>query len=165
MPSRGARVALISEQKVNEAQAVRETLEVKAFTDLAKIWNGADDKYKKAELQILETISKQKEVVAKEDNILFVHLDEDFHNAILELAGNQTLQSVVHQMRGHLNRMRYLELEEAHHAGEGIKQHEHIFQAIKANQVQDTEELLLQHLRKLELTRPQIIKKYGHFFH
>lgn len=164
LPSRGARVALISEQKVNEAQIVRETLEVKAFTDAAAIWDRQEDQYKRAEAQILEIIELQKEAAAKKEYIRFVHLDEDFHNAILEQTGNQTLLSVVYQMRGHLNRMRYLELEEAHHTKEAIIQHEKILQAIQDNNVKETEDLLLKHLRVLELIRPEIIKKYSHYF-
>ncbi|MFD2117890.1 GntR family transcriptional regulator [Paenibacillus yanchengensis] len=163
LPSRGARVAFISEQKVNEAQVVRETLEVKAFTDVAKIWDKELDQFKRAESKILDIIQFQKEAAAKKDYIRFVHLDEDFHNAVLEQAGNQTLLSVVYQMRGHLNRMRYLELEEAQHAQQAILQHEKLFQALQDNHVTEIERLLLDHLRVLELIRPEIMKKYSHY--
>jgi len=51
----------------------------------------------------------------KGESIQFLQLDEMFHQIFLELADNQTLLSIVSQMRGHLNRMRYLELKTPNH--------------------------------------------------
>lgn len=39
----------------------------------------------------------------------FYQYDEVFHDKVLDICGNQTLTTIVRQVRGHVNRMRYLE--------------------------------------------------------
>jgi DNA-binding GntR family transcriptional regulator len=100
----------------------------------------------------------------EQDFNIFLKLDEKFHYSILETTGNSTLISIINQMRGHLNRIRYLELQETKHMRQLVNEHEAIFQAIISNDVKKTEELLSHHIRWLEASTHELIEKFPHFF-
>ncbi|GGI45658.1 GntR family transcriptional regulator [Paenibacillus marchantiophytorum] len=164
LPQKGAQVALISQQKVAEAQYVRECLEVSTFKIVASMWNSKEAKFRELEDEINNIINQQEQAVAEQNYVSFVALDGQFHEKILSVIENRTVLVVMNQMRAHLNRMRYLELLEARHEQIGIDQHKEIFAAIRANDPSKTEILLAWHLRILDDVRPDIIKKYSHFF-
>ncbi|MFM9281311.1 GntR family transcriptional regulator [Paenibacillus jiagnxiensis] len=164
LPQRGARIADLSIEKVKEAQMVRESLEITAFIKAAEKWNGDEEVFKQADKTISSIIEEQKESVIEMDYIRFIKLDEDFHNEIIKLSGNHTLLSIVNDMRAHLNRVRYLELKEAHHEKEAIGHHEHIFMAIKSNDASLAGRLLKEHLKMLENDRERIFAKHKDMF-
>jgi DNA-binding GntR family transcriptional regulator len=164
LPQRGARVAYLSVKKVDEARFVRESLEISAFRNVARNWNENETRYKKLRIDAKQLLEEQKSAAANGEYVEFLHLDEAFHQVILENIENQTLLSVVSQMRGHLNRMRYLELKEAHEMSKLISQHENIFKAITVNDEQKTEDLLAHHLKQVKDELPKIIKKYTNYF-
>ncbi|MEW9671570.1 GntR family transcriptional regulator [Ammoniphilus sp. 3BR4] len=164
LPQRGARVAYISSKKVEEARFVRESLEKSAFRAVARNWNENEERYKKLRIETMQLLEDQHKAAAKGESIEFLHLDEAFHHLILEQIENHTLLSVISQMRGHLNRMRYLELKEAHEMTKLIEQHTSIFHSITSNDEQKTEMLLSHHLQQLKDELPRIIQKYSHYF-
>ncbi|WP_099519145.1 GntR family transcriptional regulator [Paenibacillus sp. BIHB 4019] len=164
LPQRGARIADLSTQKVKDAQFVRESLEYNAFVKVAELWDSSEDVFKQADRAISSIIEEQKESVVDQDYIRFMQLDEDFHNAIIKLSGNQTLLAIVNDMRAHLNRVRYLELQEAHHEKAAIEYHEKIFAAIKSNDAELSGQLLREHLRMLEKERELFFEKYKEMF-
>lgn len=164
LPQRGARVAYLSRKKVEEARFIRESLEVSAFREIAKSWNEEEEMYRNARAQAEDLLKQQQAAAAGGEYIPFLHSDEAFHNLFLGLTGNQTLLSVVFHMRGHLNRMRYLELKEAHHMTILIEQHEKLLRAVAGNDEQAAEQILMHHLRQLEPDIPKIIAKYAGYF-
>jgi DNA-binding GntR family transcriptional regulator len=164
-PQRGARVAFLSVAKLQEAQFVRESLEISVFFKVAEVWDASKDNYKQAEEEIVLIIQNQKDSIEIQDYLQFVRLDEDFHNTIINLSGNHTLLTIVKQMRDYLNRLRYLELQEAHHEKVAITQHEEIFKAIKNNDAMYTIELLKQHLNLVnEDFRSRIFENHRDMF-
>lgn len=164
LPQRGARVAYISMKKMEEARFVRESLEISAFKTVAKNWNKNEDRYIKFRNEATQLLEEQQNAVSNGEFIKFLHLDETFHQIILEQIDNQTLLTVVSQMRGHLNRMRYLELKEVHHMTKLVSQHESILYAILSNDEQKVENLLRHHLQQVNDELPRIIQKYAHYF-
>lgn len=156
LPQRGARVSFLSQVKVREAQAVRETLEAAAFTIAAKRWNEDDPACREAGAEIEAILAAQEAAVAVQDYAAFTRLDEAYHGAFMRFAGNMTLFGIVCEIRAHLNRVRYIELLEAHHDAEAIVFHREIFQAVRANDVERTVERLLAHLKVLEEFRETI---------
>lgn len=163
-PQRGGRIAYISKKKIDEARFVRLSLEVSAFKELAKKWNIDAPYFQNLNDQIIGILEDQTKMAKEKNFDLFLKLDEKFHYSILEATGNATLISIVNQMRGHLNRIRYLELQETKHMGQLVNEHEAIFQAIKSNDIEKTEELLSGHIRWLEDSTHKIIEKFPHFF-
>ncbi|MDR3435892.1 GntR family transcriptional regulator [Telmatospirillum sp.] len=164
LPQRGARVSLLSIAKINETQFVRESLEISAFAQIAKIWDDSQDLYRKADTEITAIIEKQKASVAAQDYLWFTQLDEEYHTAIIRMTGNRTLLSIVNEMRAHLNRIRYLELQDAHHEERAIGHHEEILAAIRMNDVAGTVEKLTAHLKILEAFRPRIFENHRDMF-
>ncbi|WP_142384123.1 GntR family transcriptional regulator [Neobacillus cucumis] len=164
LPQRGARIALISVKKVEEARFVRESLEISAFKSVARNWNADDLRYKEIQEKAFELIGKQQKAASKGENIEFLQLDETFHQIFLELLENQTLISVVSQMRGHLNRMRYLELKTPNHMENVVSQHQSILKAIFSNNEEETEKLLRHHFSHKKDELPQVIEMYSDYF-
>lgn len=164
LPQRGARVSMLSVAKVREAQFVRETLEIGAFAEVAARWSEDDPRCRQTARVTLECIAEQNESVAEQDYIRFTKLDVEYHNIILRLNGNATLLGMVNQVRMHLTRLRYLELQEAHHEKEAIVFHKDIFAAIRRNDVRGTKRLLRAHLKMLETFREQLFEKHGDVF-
>ncbi|MEW9672212.1 GntR family transcriptional regulator [Ammoniphilus sp. 3BR4] len=164
LPQRGARIMKLSLQKIEEAQFVRESLETSAFAKAARIWDVQDQVCQQAEARILENIEKQKKVIQEQDYFSYVRLDEEFHDSIIEVTGNQTLLSVISSMRAHLNRLRYLELQEARHEQQSTDQHVAIFNALREKDARKTVKLLQGHLRLLEGFRTHIFEKHRDLF-
>lgn len=164
LPQRGAQIVKLSLQKIEEAQFVRESLETRAFAKAAEMWDSQDEACQQAETRILENLEKQKRVIEQKDYFSYVQLDEEFHDLIIGVTGNQTLLTVLSKMRAHLNRLRYLELQEARHEQQSTDQHVAIFQALKEKDAQKTVELLQEHLRLLEGFRTHIFEKHRDLF-
>jgi DNA-binding GntR family transcriptional regulator len=164
LPQRGARIAYLSIEKVNEAQFIRESLEVSIFEKVAEMWDRTNKSYAEAEEKILAIIKSQKDSIKNKDYIRFIYLDEEFHNSIIETSKNRTLLMVVNNMRAHLNRIRFLELQEANYEKQAILEHEEIFQAIIKNDVITTGKLLKNHLKVLETFRMEIFEKHKDLF-
>lgn len=164
LPQRGACIAHLSKKKIREAQFIREVLESAAFKIVAQNWNSSESIYRKAERDLLSLLDDQKEAVQKGSYIDYVDLDAAFHTRILELVDNHTMLQVLRVMRAHLNRMRYLELKEGRHELESIKQHEQLLQYMMQNDVENTEKLLIYHLRYIVNDWDSIMKKYASYF-
>jgi DNA-binding GntR family transcriptional regulator len=164
LPQRGIRIAYISKRKVEESWLVREILEVSVFKEVARNWNIEDDQCKKLRDQIFRILEEQKKAGLNNDYNEFFRLDEKYHQHILEQADNLTLLSIIAQMRGHLNRMRYLELQETKHTNRILNDHERIFQAIMSKDEMSVETLLRKHLEQLTSHVPQIVEKYPSYF-
>ncbi|MBT2655116.1 GntR family transcriptional regulator [Bacillus sp. ISL-18] len=164
LPQRGARVALISVKKVEEARFVRESLEISAFKSVARNWDADDLRYKEIQAKAFELIEKQHKAALKGESIEFMQHDETFHQLFLELVENQTLISVVSQMRGHLNRMRYLELKTPNHMENVVSQHQTILKAVFSKNEEKTEKLLLHHFSHKQDELPKVIEKYSEYF-
>jgi DNA-binding GntR family transcriptional regulator len=163
-PQRGARIAYMSKKKIEEARFVRVSLEVSAFKEVAKQWDQTDSRFQKLYTQVKGILEEQKKMVDEQNFDTFFQLDEKFHYSILETTGNSTLISIINQMRGHLNRMRYLELLETKHMRRLVAEHEGIFDAIISNNLDQTERLLSEHIRWLETSMQDLIEKYSHYF-
>jgi GntR family transcriptional regulator, rspAB operon transcriptional repressor len=164
LPQRGALVPRLSARKVREAQAVREALEIAAFAEVAGRWDESAPACRRAARDALAGIEAQKRAVARGDYLAFVGLDAAWHDLILGLGGNTTLAGIVADMRVHLTRLRYLELQEAHHEAEGIVWHERILAALRAGDVEATRTLLAAHLQMLEGLREELFGKYADVF-
>ncbi len=163
LPQRGTRVAYISTKKVEEVRFVRESLETSVFKKVARNWSEKDERCRRAQAEIVQLLEEQQKAIDAEEYIKFLDLDESFHQAILEQIDNHTLLTVIKSMRGHLNRMRYLELKEANHITKLVGQHENIFKAIMSNDEEETERLLSYHLQQTRDKLPQIFDKYARF--
>lgn len=164
LPQRGARIVPISQRKVEETRFVRECLEVCAFKEAAQLWDAHDERYKLVEQRIRRLLHEQQLAVEESDQFRFLQLDEDFHRTIMELTDNRTLLNVVKNMRGHLNRVRYLSLQETGTMSNLVKEHEALLGAIMTNDEVMVGEVLEHHLRKLTFELPRIVSQHPNYF-
>lgn len=164
LPQRGAQISFLSRRGVVEAQAVRESLEMTAFTDAAVKWDAANPAHQTFAEEIARIVDGQYRAIEWGDHLAFARVDENWHNAILRFSGNVTLLEVVEEMCSRLNRVRYLELEEAHHEAPAVAHHEAIFAAIRRNDVEGTTTKLREHLRMLDPVREAMLEKHGELF-
>jgi DNA-binding GntR family transcriptional regulator len=102
--------------------------------------------------------------MAGDDPLAFLLLDEAFHRLILQQLGNDTLLTIVFQMRGHLNRIRYLALEQLHDMERLTKEHEVLFAAITHNDDNAVAQILSGHLHKMQNDLPALKHQFAEYF-
>ncbi|WP_235941232.1 GntR family transcriptional regulator [Paenibacillus puerhi] len=162
LPQRGTRIAQISERKVSETRFIREQLELGAFRMAARLWDPV--KHARVRETIIQLLQRQQEAVRAGEIALFLQLDEAFHYAIMEITGNATLLQVVYEMRGHLNRLRCLALQQFHHMDQVMEEHRALFAAVEQGDEALTAELLGRHLGKLDAELPELRAAYPQYF-
>jgi DNA-binding GntR family transcriptional regulator len=164
LPQRGARVSYLSRVKVIEAQAVRESLEATAFADAARRWEEDAPLCRALLTELNAILADQDRAVATRDYATFTRLDEAFHQAIIRFAGNLTLLRIVGEMRLVLNRLRYVELQEARHDAEAVGHHRAILAALRRGDAAETTARLIDHLKMLESFRETLFEKRRDMF-
>jgi DNA-binding GntR family transcriptional regulator len=162
LPQRGTRIARISERKVAETRFIREHLELGAFRLAAKLWNSTNRDLITA--QLTELIAQQQTAAETGDTAAFLQLDEAFHRTVLEVTGNATLLQVIYHMRGHLNRVRFLVLEQFHDLERLISEHQGLLEALQLGDELLTVQRLGLHVGKLDEELPQLRKEHPHYF-
>ncbi|GLX67292.1 GntR family transcriptional regulator [Paenibacillus glycanilyticus] len=162
LPQRGTRIALISARKVSEARFIREQLELGAFRLAAAKWSDRDRSAESASLEAL--LLQQQAAAADKDVALFLRLDEAFHRAVLEIAGNETLMQMIYYMRAHLNRARYLAMDQFGHMDQVVEEHRRLYDAIRSGDEERVAVLLAQHIRKLDQELPELRTAHPDYF-
>ncbi|PAD08231.1 GntR family transcriptional regulator [Niallia circulans] len=163
IPQKGIQVEYISAKKVREAFQVRLCLEAEAFRQAAIKWGELSQKRQyKAELNHI--IEEQQKSAAAEDVDQFYHFDEVFHDKVLKISGNKTLSEIVRQVRGHVNRMRYLEFFETREMDRIIQDHKQLVALIEAGDGAGVAAKLTDHLENISRYYNEIMKKYGDYF-
>ncbi|AIC93369.1 HTH-type, GntR family transcriptional regulator [Shouchella lehensis G1] len=163
-PQKGIQVQYISKKKVQESYRVRESLEVTAFKEVANLWDSSNRIYKAAKKDLLAIIAEQRYAAENDQVDDFYQYDEVFHDKVLDICGNQTLTSIVRQVRGHVNRMRYLEFFETREMDRIIEDHDQLVTLIEQNNILEVEKLLVSHLRNVSNYYDDIMRKYPDYF-
>jgi DNA-binding GntR family transcriptional regulator len=134
----GSFVARIDPARVEQAQFVREAIEVASLADLH-----APDPAALAEVEA--TLHAQESPTITHD--AFFHLDEEFHRGLLRMAGREGAWPTVHSAKGHLDRVRMLGLHRQRSIAELAAEHRKILEAATAGQTTTAVDLLRRHLR------------------
>ncbi|GAK08332.1 GntR family transcriptional regulator [Geomicrobium sp. JCM 19038] len=164
IPQKGIQVEYISLNKVKEAFQVRESLERTAFRQVAESWNHEAEEAIHHKTAVLDVIKQQKEAANDGDLEQFYHYDEVFHDKILGMCGNETLSAYVRQVRGHVNRMRYLEFYETQETDRIIEDHEQMLKLIECNDAAALDKKLTEHLHNVWSFYDYIFERYPEYF-
>jgi len=164
LPQRTKKISLISELKVKESSFVRYSLESSAFQLVTRQWDASDARYQAAEQDIRMLLEQQHKAAENQDVLSFLKLDEQFHQQVLKLAGNETLLEVVHSMRGHLNRYRYLAMKEFQLTKQLVQEHADLLHTLTTGNTSAVKQLLEAHLNKLEEEIPLLRDKFPNYF-
>ncbi|WP_067618411.1 GntR family transcriptional regulator [Alicyclobacillus acidiphilus] len=164
LPQRGMKIALISERKVEETRFVRESLEVSAICNIVDQWEPAQTKYQDLYRALASNLQSQKQVIQNGDAVQFLQADEAFHRLLLSAIGNATLVSVVSQMRGHLNRVRLLSLQEIPYTEGLVREHEQLLEALQSKDRDRATSILSAHLSRVSEDIQVVKDKYPDYF-
>jgi DNA-binding GntR family transcriptional regulator len=162
LPQRGTRIRPISERKVNEARFIRKHLETGAFCLAAQMWDTAVAA--RHESRLRQLLDEQQAAVEREDVVLLLKLDEEFHKTIMSITENRTRLQVVGHMRAHINRLRFLALREFKQLKRVVAEHVRLFDCIRAGDERLTASVLDVHFGKLDVELPRLRERYPHYF-
>ena len=164
LPQRGMKVSLISTTKVEEARVIREVLEIASLKGGIDRWKNFSDTHDELAAVVESCLAWQKRAAARGDIKDFLDADEAFHRAIVMVGKNRTLQSVVGQMRAHLNRVRVLSVGKLENFDVLLDEHNALYQNIKKGDQSEALSILMHHLRRLVTDMPLVQAAYPDYF-
>lgn len=158
MPRRGVEVAKISEKSLQDVLEVRRALDVliaelacERINDeqLGRLKNASDN---------FESVVRSTDS-ANPDTAALARADEAFHNIIMEATGNMRLTTLVNNLAEQMYRYRFVYLMDTSKHEMLIKEHMHIYEAIKLRNkveaalaarthIDNQEAAIIEHIRK-----------------
>ena len=143
-PSRGNYVSRLSEQRIREAQYIREALELANVRHLC-LSGIAPDLVEALERTLLE----QERGIAEDDDALFQKNDDLFHALLARASGYARAESLLLQEKSALDRLRAFSLHEANHTTRLLNEHRRVLAAILDRDALEAEEAMRHHLRSI----------------
>jgi len=139
-PRRGAYVTEVSDQDLDDIFPVLALLE-------GRVAHEATERAKPEDLRRLVSIHDALERYADAGDLdRFFEANQDFHRALLELAGNRWLAQVIHDLRRVLRLTRHHSLLARGRVRESLNEHRAILAAIRARDAGRAGELMRAHL-------------------
>lgn len=136
IPRKGAVVAALSEQDVQEFYAIKSILEGYA-AELAATRLTA------REIEKLETINEKLKVLAKDGDVKnFFRIHNEFHDLFVKAAGNHKLTDLIHQLGMRFNRLRMASLSVHGRMNISVTEHERLIEAFKKQDGLEAENLV-----------------------
>jgi DNA-binding GntR family transcriptional regulator len=141
--NRGARVRLISDREALEIEEVRATLE-------AMLARRAATRATPANLRELrQVIVEMRERVAKKDAIGYSELNARFHQLIWAAADHPTTSRLVGGLKSQSIRFQYQTITQPGRTERSLREHEAIFNALKAHDADGAESAMREHLAEV----------------
>ena len=136
-PQSGTYVTHIDPDRVREAQFIREAIELASLAACAA-------PEEEDERMLRDVIARQR---AASDRDAFYPLDEEFHRALLGLAGHANAWAAVSAAKGHLDRARYVGMSATRGVQDYVADHERVVDALAAGDMDAAADALREHLR------------------
>ncbi len=157
-PQRGTFVRLISKREVENAQFLREAIEV-AVARKASL-----EASRESIAQLRDIIEQQRVAAARGDHSGFLRLDEGYHQALAGSANCEDAWRVLDSLKAQMDRVRYLSLPQATPLEIIIDQHARIVDAIEARSPSAAEAAMHVHLREILTSLPKLAEEKKSFF-
>ncbi len=158
-PSRGNYVSRLSEQRIREAQFIREGLELNNVRLLCETGLAADD------LESLhEILGQQEACIATSDDFGFQTHDDRFHETLAAATGHLRASALLKREKTVLDRLRILSLADAQRKTELLADHRRILDAVVARDTDAGLEQMQQHLRAVLVDLASLIQAHHSFF-
>ncbi|MDP5290981.1 GntR family transcriptional regulator [Oceanimonas sp. CHS3-5] len=139
-PNRGARVAVITPDEIREHFEIICSLERRAAELTAERATAAD-------LEQLTRLQYQLEGYHRaQDKQQYFEINQHIHRLIIELAGNDTLIQLHHQLMNKVSRGRYLAIGFHHRWDESVTEHQQLLDALKAGDGDRAGRILAEHV-------------------
>lgn len=143
LPQRGSFVAPIRIAEVVEAQFIREALEI------AVIRRVAADPSERLLNTLEEMLRQQRSAISQRDFNAFLVLDESFHRTFCEFCELPRGWKMIQNVKGQLDRVRFLSLPEPGHLETLFKQHQAVVEAVRLRQPDLAAAQLKRHLQEV----------------
>ncbi|WP_436818926.1 GntR family transcriptional regulator [Neorhizobium sp. DT-125] len=160
LPQRGSFVAPIRIHDVEEAQFIRESLEVAVVKRLAHQCSA------QFVVDIKANLARQELAVADGEGDLFLELDEAFHRGFCEEARLSRSWRVIQTVKLQMDRVRYLSLPDPAHLRTLLAQHWEIVRAIEHREPELASSAMAAHLQevlrtaqRLSIQRAELIER------
>jgi DNA-binding GntR family transcriptional regulator len=152
LPNRGARVASISPEEIDEMIEVVAGLEATA-ADLA-CRRITDDEV--AAIQVKH--DAMVEAWKRKDNSAYFTLNREIHEAIMQASRNATLQGIYANLSGRIQRARYAAHKTPEQWKKAVREHEQMIELLKARDGARLAVVIREHIRG---KKPVILAAYG----
>jgi DNA-binding GntR family transcriptional regulator len=139
-PRRGARVALLDSALVEDVYPVLSCLERLAVDFACR--QISDD----ALQNLAAMLARMKSARDRRDKHRFFTVSREFHEAILDAAGNVTLRALHRQLRGQVRRARFVSLASDAEWDEALREHRRIMTALRERNGAAAVEAISKHL-------------------
>lgn len=158
IPQKGTYVSLIDLDNVQEAKFLRETIE-KAVIDIAC------SQFPRETLYDLQHNLKLQEIYLSEKNYdKFFEADEIFHATIFAGCKKSHTWQLIQQMLTHYNRVRHLTTECGFDLDTLLAQHKTLVAAIEQQDIVLGRRVIAEHLDKVQLDIPALLKTNSAYF-
>jgi DNA-binding GntR family transcriptional regulator len=142
-PNRGARVRLISDREALEIEEVRATLE-------AMLARRAAERATPEDLsELRQVVLEMRQRVANEDALGYSELNARFHNRIWSAADHPTASRLVGSLKSQSIRLQYQTILRPGRTQRSLREHETIFNALKAHDPDAAEQAMRDHLAEV----------------
>ncbi len=145
-PNRGARVRLISEREALEIEEVRATLEAMLARRAAERATPADLR------ELRRMVVEMRQRVEEEDAFGYSALNAPFHQRIWAAADHPTTSRLVGSLKSQSIRLQYQTILRPGRTERSLREHEAIFEALKAHDPDAAEAAMREHLAEVLAT-------------
>lgn len=158
LPQRGSYVSPIRVSEVLEAQFIREALETAVVRRAAE---SADQAFMD---KLQANLMAQRTAVETMSHTEFMRLDEAFHHAFSQFCDLPRAWRVIQNVKGQLDRVRYLSLPHPGHVGQLYVQHRAIAEGVFAGNAEIASKHMRHHLREVFKSIDELISEQPSLF-
>ncbi len=158
LPQRGTFVRKISAQRVADGRFIREAVEI------AVVRRAALEMGDVGLMALEHNLQLQRLAAERHDSQAFLTLDDEFHRLIAAGINCLLAWETVENIKATMDRVRFLTLSEVSPPESLIQQHEDIYQALKAKDVDAAETAMRRHLQEMILTITPIAERNSEWF-
>lgn len=109
-------------------------------------------------------IEKQKKAMQEKNQNNFIEFDNEFHATIFKIADRELAWQTIQNTNGHYNRFRRLIVQDQDVVNRNIEEHENIFRAFEAKNLDDAKLCIAEHFRrKAFFDREKVVKLYADY--
>jgi DNA-binding GntR family transcriptional regulator len=158
LPQRGTFVRKISAKRVADGRFIREAVEV------AVIRRAAVEASAESLAQLEHNLQLQKMAAERHDSQAFLLLDDEFHRLIAQSINCELSWETVENIKAAMDRVRFLTLSKVSPPESLIQQHQEIYQALVARNVDGAEHALRRHLQEMIFSITPIAEQNSEWF-
>lgn len=162
LPQRGSVVERICIKELEYTSFIRGAIEKECIGNIVNL----DDKTVKNRFAQLKRILKQQRNIAHDENVRsnYLILDDRFHECLCSLSGSEMPWKTIQSIKGQMDRIRYLSLENISPVDGITDDHEEIYNLLKSGEIEQCQKAITTHLHQIINVHQTIVQKYKDWF-